>query len=578
MGEDVKPRIVTFGLTVLFDTSLLVTLGDPVAHVTDLVAPVTTSLSLVSDGSSSRSAGITSSYGQVYEGWTTTAEFALSSRAGSQTFKVTYFEQGNRYHPHLDIWDVKDSASAIDANLTRLYGWPGHKGYLGAGDGKLWRVKSNVGKLMKTVVSPDDVNVSDFALSPSGRTLFVAENRKGLVGHDYDNRDKDGVPADVVDKQGTFFIRAYTEVGERESAVFTNGFVLCSTTHAIDHLCAARLSDNAVTVFASCIEDMSSSRADIYEIRVPQIACATPIGMTTESVALLPGQQANFEVTVRNDGNTLLRGMTVDLLRADTNEVVAKGLKVSFNKDTVVGGSGMVADKTFDEGGSSDLSFKSGYTASSLADKARNNPLVANNGADVVAPGATVTVKMPPFTVPGTWKGTVKVKVRTSDLNYSSMVSGVDSLSAVNESSCVALTSSAFPDAFEQFEKTAFATCMGADDAVAVPGKDEMGATLAFVNGQSSGGAGGSGGGSGSGGAGGSGGSGTGGGSGSGSKGGNGSNGAGSGKKDPKVERMPDTGENPVPAAVTAAAAVLGAGLAAYGKRRLENESSHESE
>ena len=262
----------------------------------------------------------------------------------------------------------------------------------------------------------------DFTLSPDGSMLVFAENKEGIDGFDYDGVGQDGKPGATY-QEGRYRIMAsravkHTVAGQSVT-LFTRPFALCELPHAVDRVTSATIDGATVRIVASTVTSLLESKSDYYEIKVPVVACVTATSMAASTGSLFPGETVSFEVTLRNDGNARLSSATLTLCD-ESGRALAEGQKVDFGPDTVVFCTGAKADESDPM---ADPVFDSCYhnDGGLDADAFSRHPLVADGGRDCLSPGCTATVKMP-FTVPDDWSGTKKLRVDVSGFTFASPV------------------------------------------------------------------------------------------------------------------------------------------------------------
>lgn len=264
----------------------------------------------------------------------------------------------------------------------------------------------------------------DFSLTPDGSMLVFAENKEGIDGFDYDGAGQDGEPT-ATTTDGRYRLmasRAVTYTAGYESVtLFTKPFPLCELPHAVDQVTSVTTSGSTIRIVASTITSLIDSKSNYYEIKVPVVACATATSMVAPTSTLVPGDEIEFEVTLRNDGNTRLQSATLTLCD-ENGGALASPQKIDFGPDTVVFNSGAKANE---DDPMADPVFDSGYhnDGGLDADAFAGHPLVVNGGRNCLIPGDTATIKAP-FTVPIDWQGTKKLRVDVSGFTFASPASG----------------------------------------------------------------------------------------------------------------------------------------------------------
>ncbi len=265
-----------------------------------------------------------------------------------------------------------------------------------------------------TQIGPSTGIPLDFTVTSNGNSLLYADNQneKRKVKRDANGNPvlgDDGLP--VTEAAGTNYrIMSMKVVKDGDKFALSKPFSACTLTHPVDCVVAVSGNNETTDIVTLEISDIEKSLANYWEISVPCIACATPVDLTAPGGLILPGQPCTFEVGLRNDGNTLLRGCELSLVDGDTGEVLYEKLNVELNASTVVASSDMRAASD-DPAGTEEVKFETGYEA--LGD----HLLAKDGGRQVLAPGrfARVTVQID---VPTVWKKKHKVVVKTTRLTY----------------------------------------------------------------------------------------------------------------------------------------------------------------
>ena len=278
-----------------------------------------------------------------------------------------------------------------------------------------------------TQIGPSTGIPMDFMVTDNGMTLLYADNQnaKNKFKRDANGNPvlgNDGLPVTEA-AQGNFYrIMAMKVIKDGEKVALSKPFPACTLNHAIDSVAAVATEKEATDIVALEIADINKSQANYWEINVPCIACATPIDIVANNGMVIPGKSCTFEIGLRNDGNTILRGTELTLVDGETGAVLYDNLTVKFSADTVVASSDMRA-ATNDAAGTEEVKFETGYEA--LGD----HILAKNGGRDVLAPGRFARVKAE-ITVPTTWKNKHKIVVKTSKLSYIDPISSEEKTTA----------------------------------------------------------------------------------------------------------------------------------------------------
>lgn len=521
-------------------------------------------------------------------------KFAYETPTGCGTFAIRSYYQESR-----NIFDIYTPFANPFQDAKRIYPWPnGADEFLVIdSDDVLCQAefsgpRRRISSYREQIDNDGNKQIvcdipSNFAVSPDGSMIIFVENRQGIDGFDYEGIGQEDEP-DATYEEGRYRLMACRAVTRGGSVtLFTRPFPLCELPHAIDQVTSVTIDGSKVRIVASVITSLLESKADYYEIQVPVVACATATAMSADSGTLFPGETVNFEVTLRNDGNTYLSSAVLTL--CDENGTrLADSQKIDFGPDTVVFCTGAKANE---DDSMADPVFDSGYHYERAFDRYyfETHPLVEGDGRNHLFPDCTATVKMP-FTVPADWTGTKKLRVDVSGFTFAnpstgegravSLDGGVAGVTAECGTAGIAgVDSFESEDAFA--ERRTVELSVGETVDGDLSGLNAMAANPIARgdkapdpdNGGDTGGSGSNGGsGTGSGG-------GTGSASGGSSAGGSGK-GSGAGGKKTGSSALPDTGDanhiGGVAGALVGAAGLAAIGLGAYSQRRLENEAAAE--
>ena len=429
-----------------------------------------------------------------------------------------------------------------DATVPHVVPWPQHTGFLATVNEQLQHVTWTRGaSAFATVpVGAAGCGPASFSMSNSGRCVLYVENTDGKVGQTY---DEEGEPVAVMGKH--FRIFASTLIDE----LFTEPFVLCELEHPIDQITTFLTSGGMLSALATHIVSAEQSKAELYGIEVPLVACATPLGAIANLGAVVPGAASeSFTVTVRNDGNTLLTAGTIDLYREGSNQPFSSA-SIGFGANARMAS---IYDPELAEDASANDMAHVKYALEALGERFATHPLVADNGNAVLAPGCTAQFRMN-FAIPESWSDEVGKRVtlyaKARDLVALDPVTLEEIRPGANSTLGAVLHELHIPDAAcERAE-----ALVGVSDNADTTGLHDAPMTVDGDGGSSGDGSGGSG-------------------SGSGKDHGN-------GKRSGKSGMLAGTGDSNIPLTAAAAAlAAAGAGLVAYSARRATLERSDTDE
>ncbi len=236
--------------------------------------------------------------------------------------------------------------------------------------------------------------------------MFYSENIDGKTGQEYDVDEETGEPKVKGDiKQNRYYIKAIARIGDGSSVLFTRPFIFAELEHAADSLVASHVTPSYIGFLVNDITDMSKSISNIYDVRVPFVTCITPTALECADPFCFPGDSATFSVTLRNDGNVVAQSCTAYLVDASTGERV-DSKELTFTK------SQQTNTEELDDSATK-------YDTSSWENNSElfNNPLVANEGNDVLVPGDTGTYNVD-LKIPDAWSKEKIVRVEIDDIKY----------------------------------------------------------------------------------------------------------------------------------------------------------------
>ena len=212
------------------------------------------------------------------------------------------------------------------SQVNRLTPWLGHSGFLTSKDGKLvhaW-IRDDTTVLHFEDVGPEGLEVNSFGIDPTGTFVYFPQNRAGVGALDY---DEEGEVAQT-ELNDNRIVAAKLHRG-----VFSDPFILVHCRHSIEHVAYLYSNDAAIALITTSITDFATSVATIYITSVPAVACATVLGAVPSMPLVAAGDDLDFSLTIRNDGNLYLTGATVLFLDEAGDQVHSSYLR--FGQDTL---------------------------------------------------------------------------------------------------------------------------------------------------------------------------------------------------------------------------------------------------
>ena len=274
----------------------------------------------------------------------------------------------------------------------------------------------NSGSIKFTHIGDTSGWVSDFVSDPDGHYLFYAENVDGKTGQEYTVNESDGSCEPTQDNiEHKYYIKATAYV----QGLFTRPFVFAELDHAADSLAAACVNDEYVTFMVDDIVDMSKSISNLYDVRVPFVKCITPVSLSSVDPFCFSGEESLFSVEIRNNGNVVATGATFNFVDVSTGNII-DSKAVDFAND-IVEIESVDDDKDSASLASDDLmKTTSGTYDTKTWSRSKSlfaNPLVTDNGANVLTPGETEIYRVS-FKIPSDWADERQVRVEVSNIQY----------------------------------------------------------------------------------------------------------------------------------------------------------------
>ncbi|MDO4797234.1 MAG: hypothetical protein Q4A01_04340 [Coriobacteriales bacterium] len=94
---------------------------------------------------------------------------------------------------------------------------------------------------------------------------------------------------------------------------FSDPFILAELDHRVDNIVSVSGTSAALTVVSSELEDVDNNAGTMWYTSIPFVRTVTIIGAECEMPFVVPGGIAEFFVTIRNDGNTYVKGCVVQM-------------------------------------------------------------------------------------------------------------------------------------------------------------------------------------------------------------------------------------------------------------------------
>ncbi len=296
--------------------------------------------------------------------------------------------------------------------------WPGHSELLTLQNGILhastFDPKTMHGGITSRQVGPSDYQMAAFRVSPNGDSLVFARNIEGKAGQEF---DESGNPTGEITANKHRVMASVCVDG-----LFSTPFPVADMDNPVDSLSnISSGADGSSYAFAySVIKDMTTSTADVRFANVPAVVTATPLSLVSDRLFVLAGSEELFTMTLRNDGNVIMTGCTVEFRDRETGALIERKERFAFTSENVV-----------ESAWTPELYENVGVTGSEGAvDEPRypDDAIAATGveGAHILAdplsegallPGRTTTYQIS-FTIPADWRGTKKTYIVLKDYQF----------------------------------------------------------------------------------------------------------------------------------------------------------------
>ncbi len=296
--------------------------------------------------------------------------------------------------------------------------WPGHSELLTLQNGILhastFDPKTMHGGITSRQVGPSDYQMAAFRVSPNGDSLVFARNIEGKAGQEF---DESGNPTGEI-TANKHRVMASVCVG----GLFSTPFPVADMDNPVDSLSnISSGADGSSYAFAySVIKDMTTSTADVRFANVPAVVTATPLSLVSDRLFVLAGSEEQFTMTLRNDGNVIMTGCTVEFRDRETGALIERKERYAFAKENVV--ESAWTPELF-EGvgvtGSEDAADEPRYPDDAIAAAGvEGNHILADPLSEgALLPGRTTTYQIS-FTIPADWRGTKKTYIVLNDYQF----------------------------------------------------------------------------------------------------------------------------------------------------------------
>ena len=264
-------------------------------------------------------------------------------------------------------------------------------------------------------IGPDSFNFSRFALNSSGSFIFWQDGRSGSDEYFY---DVDGNYTVQGEDNPVYQIKACRVRNNADGSLhFSDPFVAADVPHDMDSLEAVSTHDRYAPfeVLSTELVDTGETMTDVtgntvplyyaanlWYTSVPNLQFATVVASDCTLPAVSAGGEAKFDVTIRNDGNSFLSGCTLQMYVHDL-EVTGENI----NKlEPVLDADGNYIDKGVSPVGDAfELAFNADTLLVSPYDKADDQGNFLHEEPDFALPPGKRSVYRVTVPIPEDWAG-----------------------------------------------------------------------------------------------------------------------------------------------------------------------------
>ena len=176
-------------------------------------------------------------------------------------------------------------------------------------------------------VGPKDFGIISFGVW--GDFIYWPEARDGAGGQTSNPETGEVIKLPPLDDCHLMAARLY-------EGTYSDPFIMADLPHNIDTIVSISGNRSVLEVVASELVDPDKDIATIWYMAVPFVRTATAIDCVPVNPFVAPGKPARFYITVRNDGNTFLKGCEVAVYDKNASfENPAAVAEVAFNMDTI---------------------------------------------------------------------------------------------------------------------------------------------------------------------------------------------------------------------------------------------------
>lgn len=243
-----------------------------------------------------------------------------------------------------------------------------------------WTVEGATPHVSLEDMGLETLETRGFGVTAHGNLVVWPALRKGGVDYRY---DEDGNVVESPEEE-LYQLRAMRVRGGKAS----RSFVLAELEHPVDTIQMVGEGIDQIEFTSSASVDAARGRGELWYTSVPYVRCATIVYADPVVDVVARGDRLPFFVTLRNDGNTFLSGVDLE-----------------------------VSERGGDDIGTISLDFSEGSTLESEWNPRGEDGRLQNVEDDwALAPGATSRYYVGSVTIPDTWEGKKELEVKVTAL------------------------------------------------------------------------------------------------------------------------------------------------------------------
>ena len=178
-----------------------------------------------------------------------------------------------------------------------------------------------------TRIGPEDFGIISFGVW--GDFIYWPEARDGAGGQTADPETGEVIEMPPLNDCHLMAARYYNNE-------FSDTFIMADLPHNIDALVNISGDSKVLKVVASELTDRKKDMATIWCMAVPFVKSVTATHCVPVNPFVSPGKPARFYLTIRNDGNTFLKGCEAAMYdKSASLETPVATAKVTFSMDTI---------------------------------------------------------------------------------------------------------------------------------------------------------------------------------------------------------------------------------------------------